>query len=122
MGAGQLVLEEWRQSLYYITEIACDTANQAWYCDYYSTSYNNDINYPRKDSTIKFFGRGPFQLSWNYNYGQFSEVIFGDSKVLLDSPERIANEGWLAFAAALWFYMTPQSPKPSMHDIVTGFW
>lgn len=21
----------------------------------------------------------------------------------------------------MWFYMTPQDPKPSMHDVVTGF-
>ena len=24
-------------------------------------------------------------------------------------------------AAGLWFYMTPQDPKPSMHDIMTGY-
>jgi len=41
---------------------------------------------------------------------------------LLDNPERVASEGWLAFASALWIYMTPVSPKPSMHDIVAGFW
>ena len=23
--------------------------------------------------------------------------------------------------AGIWFYMTPQSPKPSMHDVMTGF-
>jgi hypothetical protein len=34
----------------------------------------------------------------------------------------VASEGWLAFASALWIYMTPVSPKPSVHDIVTGFW
>lgn len=21
----------------------------------------------------------------------------------------------------MWFYMTPQMPKPSMHDVITGF-
>jgi DMSO/TMAO reductase YedYZ molybdopterin-dependent catalytic subunit len=41
---------------------------------------------------------------------------------LLNNPERVASEGWLAFASALWIYMTPVSPKPSMHDIVAGFW
>jgi hypothetical protein len=41
---------------------------------------------------------------------------------LLENPERVASEGWLAFASALWIYMTPVSPKPSMHDIVAGFW
>ena len=28
----------------------------------------------------------------------------------------------LAFASALWVYMTPISPKPSIHDVVAGFW
>ena len=28
----------------------------------------------------------------------------------------------LAFATALWFWMTPQSPKPSCHDVMTGAW
>jgi hypothetical protein len=28
----------------------------------------------------------------------------------------------MAFRAAIWFYMTPQPPKPSMHDIATGYW
>ena len=23
--------------------------------------------------------------------------------------------------AGIWFYMTPQDPKPSMHDVMTGF-
>jgi len=42
--------------------------------------------------------------------------------VLLANPERVASEGWLAFASAIWIYMTPMSPKPSMHDIMAGFW
>jgi len=25
------------------------------------------------------------------------------------------------FTSALWFYMTPQSPKPSIHDVATGY-
>jgi len=24
-------------------------------------------------------------------------------------------------SAALWFYMNPQDPKPSMHDVITGY-
>lgn len=24
-------------------------------------------------------------------------------------------------AAGIWFYMTPQDPKPSMHDVMTGW-
>lgn len=31
------------------------------------------------------------------------------------------EDGFLAMAAGIWFYMTPQDPKPSMHDVMTGF-
>ena len=61
-------------------------------------------------------------MSWNYNYGPFSKFMFADKHVLLGAPERVADEGWLAIASAFWFYVTPQSPKPSMHDVVAGFW
>jgi len=33
--------------------------------------------------------------------------MFDDVNVLLQEPERVANEGWLALAGAIWFYMTP---------------
>jgi len=39
----------------------------------------------------------------------------------LEHPELVAQDGYTAFASGLWFYMTPQSPKPSMHDVVSGF-
>lgn len=65
------------------------------------------------------------QLSWNYNYGQFSNIFVEsryDSKMeLLEHPEYVHQDGYTAFAAGLWFYMTPQDPKPSMHDVMTGF-
>jgi hypothetical protein len=39
---------------------------------------------------------------------------------LLENPHLVAEDGYTVFSSALWFYMTPQAPKPSMHDIVTG--
>lgn len=51
-----------------------------------------------------------------------SKVIFDDVNVLLKNPERVAKEGWLATVSAFWFYSSPQTPKPSMHDVVSGFW
>lgn len=39
---------------------------------------------------------------------------------LLIDPDRVAREGDVAMAAGIWFYMTPQDPKPSMHDVMTG--
>lgn len=46
-------------------------------------------------------------MTWNYNYGPFSRVMFGDVDELLENPNRIAEEGWLALGGAVWFYMTP---------------
>lgn len=41
---------------------------------------------------------------------------------LLENPELVHQDGFLAMAAGIWFYMTPQNPKPSMHDVMTGFY
>merc|ERR1739844_433091 len=41
---------------------------------------------------------------------------------LLKDPELLLQDGYTSFAAALWFYMTPQNPKPSMHDVMTGLY
>jgi len=40
---------------------------------------------------------------------------------LLENPELVHQDGYLAMAAGIWFYLTPQDPKPSMHDVMTGF-
>jgi len=40
---------------------------------------------------------------------------------LLENPDLVHEDGFLAMAAGIWFYMTPQDPKPSMHDVMTGF-
>ena len=65
------------------------------------------------------------QLSWNYNYGQFSNIFSTDGydskMVLLRDPGAVSRDGYTAMAAGVWFYMTPQQPKPSMHDVMTGF-
>ncbi len=69
-----------------------------------------------------YYGRGPIQLSYNYNYCQASEDLFGDINVLLNDPDSVATDGELAFKTAIWFWMTPQSPKPSCHEVMTGQW
>ncbi|MFT3753453.1 MAG: chitinase [Paludibacter sp.] len=81
----------------------------------------NKKNYPPV-SGKSYFGRGPKQLSWNYNYGQFSEAWFGSKDSLLQHPEWLAQDPVLSFASAIWFWMTPQFPKPSCHDIMSGKW
>ena len=71
---------------------------------------------------VSYHGRGPIQLSWNYNYGQFSEAWFGNKDSLLRNPGLLSEDAVISFASAIWFWMTPQFPKPSCHDVIVGNW
>jgi hypothetical protein len=77
---------------------------------------NQDTIYPPVAGK-EYHGRGAIQLSHNANYGQFSEFYFGDKNVLLNNPERVL-EPELAWASAVWFWMTVQPPKPSAHQVM----
>ncbi|KAL3527277.1 hypothetical protein ACH5RR_011933 [Cinchona calisaya] len=67
----------------------------------------------------KYYGRGPIQISYNYNYGPAGRAIGSN---LLANPDLVATDATISFKTAFWFWMTPQSPKPSCHDVMTGRW
>lgn len=68
---------------------------------------------------MQYYGRGPIQISWNYNYGPAGQAISQD---LLGNPDLVASDAVVSFKTAVWFWMTAQSPKPSCHAVVTGQW
>lgn len=70
----------------------------------------------------RYYGRGPIMLSWNFNYGLFSSIIYGDKSVLLNNPEIVAADGKIGYMTAILFWMTPQTPKPSAHNVMVGRW
>lgn len=89
-------------------------------------AYNNcdDGAYPCgnvPDGKRCYYGRGAKQLSWNYNYGPFSSMMYGDKMTLLNRPDLVADT-WLNLASAVFFFVQPRSPKPSMLDIIDGNW
>lgn len=86
-----------------------NTANWSHYCDPANTTYPC---MPGKT----YHGRGPIQLSWNYNYGACGAALSID---LLNNPDLVLTDSAIAFMTALWFWMTPQSPKPSCHDAIS---
>lgn len=100
-------------SLIYIEELACINGGcEATYCD------RNNTNYPCV-SGRSYHGRGPMQLSWNYNYGAAGQALGVD---LLSNPDLVKSDGSISFQTALWFWMTPQPPKPSCHAVMSGDW
>lgn len=58
-------------------------------------------------------------LCSNYNYGPAGQAIKAD---LLNDPDLVAKDPTISFKTGLWFWMTPQSPKPSSHDVISGQW
>ncbi|KAM0037868.1 putative chitinase [Helianthus debilis subsp. tardiflorus] len=65
------------------------------YCDETKTQYPCN---PGKG----YYGRGPLQLSWNYNYALAGKDIGFDG---LNNPEIVATDPAISFRAALWFWM-----------------
>lgn len=103
--------EAW--GLCFSEEVGCSTAPPPA-CEYCVA----DARWPCA-AGARYYGRGPIQLSYNYNYGQAGEALGVD---LLSHPERVSADGVLAFRTALWFWMTAQPPKPSCHAVMTGQW
>lgn len=119
-------LPQWRQGLKYLREIGCDEngANCGYNTECADPVFNSVWTCGKNPdgSFKKYFGRGAKQLSYNYNYGPFSQVMFnGDQSVLLKDPDLVAST-WLNLASATFFFVYPQPPKPSMLHVIDGTW
>ncbi|PAV67874.1 hypothetical protein WR25_24124 [Diploscapter pachys] len=94
--------------------------------NYWYPCSNTTTNSTVTPYTGCYFGRGAIQISYNYNYGQFSDWLKTKNITynLLEEPNLVMTSmnPPLAIMASLWFYMTPQPPKPAMHDIIMGTW
>ncbi|KAJ8445099.1 hypothetical protein Cgig2_029471 [Carnegiea gigantea] len=66
-----------------------------------------------------YYGRGPIQLTHNYNYGQAGRAIGVD---LINNPDLVATDPTVSFKTAIWFWMTAQGNKPSCHNVIVGGW
>ncbi|KAI4299782.1 hypothetical protein L6164_033208 [Bauhinia variegata] len=81
----------------YIEEI--DGASKD-YCDETNTQYPCN---PSKG----YYGRGPIQISWNFNYGPCGQNNNFDG---LNAPETVANDPVVSFKSALWYWMLNVRP------------
>ncbi|MBW7984359.1 chitinase [Enterobacillus tribolii] len=118
-------IPQWRQALVYVREVGWAEGQK----NGYNVECNPDTwqgqTWPcgkdKDGDFLSYFGRGAKQLSYNYNYGPFSEAMFGDVRPLLEQPEKVADT-WLNLASALFFFVYPQPPKPSMLHVIDGTW
>jgi len=98
--------------LYYTEELGCADGH----CKQYNTG--GDSRYHPAPGR-NYYGRGPIQLSYAYNYGMAGAEL---GLPLLAHPELVSHDGVIAFRTALWFWMRTQSPIPSCHDVMVGKW
>jgi chitodextrinase len=69
--------------------------------------------------TFGYYGRGPIQLSWNFNYKAAGDAL---GMNLLVDPFRVERESSVAWATGLWYWMTQNGPgtMTAHNAMVTG--
>jgi predicted chitinase len=96
--------------LLYIVEQ--NTANYPHYCD-------AGQPYGCPAGTAAYYGRGPIQLSWNFNYQAAGDALGID---LLNNPYLVEQDAAVAWKTGLWCWNTQTGPGTvTPHDaMVTG--
>ncbi|MFK4121472.1 glycoside hydrolase family 19 protein [Streptomyces longwoodensis] len=77
-----------------------NTANYPTYCDW-SRSYGCPAG------QAAYYGRGPIQLSWNFNYKAAGDALGID---LLNNPWLVQNDASVAWRTGLWYWNTQTGP------------
>ncbi len=84
--------------LVYVEEL--NQANWPLYCD-------TGQSYGCPAGQDAYHGRGPIQLSWNFNYKTAGDALGID---LLNSPDLVKNDASVAWQTGLWYWMTQTGP------------
>ncbi|MFJ8645536.1 glycoside hydrolase family 19 protein [Streptomyces sp. NPDC093546] len=89
-----------------------NTANYPHYCD-------RGQPYGCPAGTAAYYGRGPIQLSWNFNYKAAGDALGID---LLNHPYRVEREAPIAWKTGLWYWNTQNGPgtMTAHNAMVTG--
>ncbi len=69
-----------------------------------------------RGSTGNYFGRGPIQLTWDYNYRAAGDFLGID---LVSNPGLVSSDGVVTWQTALWFWMRSDGAgKGTCHDAI----
>jgi len=77
-----------------------NTANYPTYCD-----WSQPYGCPAGQAA--YYGRGPIQLSWNFNYKAAGDALGID---LLGNPWLVQNDASVAWKTGLWYWNTQTGP------------
>ncbi|MFE7191886.1 chitinase [Kitasatospora sp. NPDC057541] len=88
-----------------------NTANYSHYCD-----SSQPYGCPAGQSA--YYGRGPLQLSWNFNYKAAGDALGID---LLHNPNLAQNDPAVSWKTALWFWNTQNGAgRMTAHDAIVN--
>jgi predicted chitinase len=95
--------------LQYTVEL--NTANYSHYCD-------NTQPYGCPAGQSAYYGRGPLQLSWNFNYKAAGDALGID---LLNNPYLVEKDATVAWKTGLWFWNSQTGAgKMTGHDAMAN--
>ncbi|MCO1577512.1 chitinase [Crossiella sp. SN42] len=77
-----------------------NTANYPHYCD-------RSQPYGCPAGQAAYYGRGPIQLSWNFNYKAAGDYLRVN---LLGNPWLVQNDATISWRTAIWYWMTQNGP------------
>ncbi|MFJ1795762.1 glycoside hydrolase family 19 protein [Kitasatospora griseola] len=77
-----------------------NTANYPHYCD-------TTQPYGCPAGQAAYYGRGPIQLSWNFNYKAAGDALGID---LLNNPNLVQTDAAVAWKTGIWYWMTQNGP------------
>ncbi|GAA4911737.1 chitinase [Stackebrandtia albiflava] len=88
----------------------------------------NQANYPHYCDTTQpygcpagndaYYGRGPIQLSWNFNYNAAGNAL---GLPLLTNPWLVEQDSAVAWKTAIWYWMTQSGPgSMTAHNAMVG--
>lgn len=104
VGTGSLDVRK-REAAAFLANVARETGHLVYIeqiqKDWYCSARNDCPCEPGK----QYYGRGPIQISWNYNYCSAGDVLGYD---LRKNPELVAQNAEIAWATGLWFWMTQE--------------
>ena len=84
--------------------VELNTANYNSYCNAQTATENGFTSSCDKNGQrFQYYGRGPIQLSWNFNYKAAGDALGLD---LLHDPNKVSTDSRTAWRTAIWFWMT----------------